>query len=81
MKRAKGIKTVLPKQYFSMGNKADWFNVNIDSSNCFKDYINLPEILVYDKKKWFKMSYNSDYNYATYKESKGHKYHNRYMDY
>lgn len=81
-KKAKGIKTFLPSSYIAMeGSRADWFKVSLEPGNCYQEYKELPEIAVYDSKRWFKMSFNSDSNYAVYKESKGYKYHERYTVY
>lgn len=57
-----------------------WLQVQLTPNRDHTDYEALPKVVSYDNKRFYKMSYNSDYHLASYKEAKNRPYHLRYCD-
>ena len=57
-----------------------WAYKNVEGldGQVFKGF---PKVVEYDGRRFYKMSFNTDTNYICYKEAKGHRFDQRYMNY
>jgi len=78
--KAHRIDELTPTSVDKVGGRY-WLAVDINADAPASAYKNLPNIVEYNKARFYKMSYNSDHNKAYYKEAKNLPYHLRYCNY